>query len=80
VRGSDFSASTPPRGRASMTVAEPQNSHDLLLVLTCFILIFLSRIVLAPLRWGFPFWQEEPIGVARITLARKTREPSANVS
>jgi hypothetical protein len=71
------------RGRgfvfATETLFKPQNSRDLLLVLACFILIFLSRIVLAPHRRGFPFWQE-PIAGPRVALVRKDSHESLRVS
>jgi hypothetical protein len=60
VRSLDLSASAALQGRAR--VLEPQNSRDLLLVSVCFILPFLSRMILAPLWRGFPFWQVELIG------------------
>jgi hypothetical protein len=66
------------QGRA--TVLEPQNSRDLLLVSACFILPFLSRMILAPLWRGFPFWQVEPIGAPPNCFDAEERESLPRMS
>jgi hypothetical protein len=78
VRSLDLSASAALQGRA--TVLEPQNSRDLLLVSACFILPFLSRMILAPLWRGFPFWQVEPIGAPPNCFDAEERESLLRMS
>jgi hypothetical protein len=74
----DLSASAALQGRAR--VLEPQNSRDLLLVSACFILPFLSRMILAPLWRGFPFWQVEPIGAPPNCFDAEERESLPRMS
>jgi hypothetical protein len=63
---------------SARTCFEGLQPHQLLLA--CFILIFLSRTVLAPPRRGFPFWRAQPIGAPELLWCGRTREPSANVT